>query len=380
MNQDAFRQLQKARANMIIDHPFFGTLALRLRLEEAPIKTLAVDGKTIFYNPEFVLGMSLEVTKAAVAHEVMHCVLDHLTRREGRNPHKWNRACDFALNPILKDAGFTLGESWLYNAGWVGKSADEIYSMLPDGGAGGGSEDGPDGADNGLCDVRFPAGEPGEVDSESAKAAAEEAALDWKMATAQAAHEALKQGKLPGSLKRFVDEALGYTVHYREILWRFATEVSKNDYSWSRPSRRWLSAGAYLPSLHSEQMGEMVVVVDTSGSIGDATLSSFAGEISALRSALIPQRLHVVYCDARVQKVDTFEPGDPFSIEAPGGGGTDFRPPFRWLDKHGIHPACLVYLTDMHGTFPDAPPPYPVLWCATSDEVAPFGETARVRE
>ena len=380
MNDAAYKQLQKARANMIIDHPFFGTLALRLRLvEDTTIKTLATDGRSIFYNPEFILGMSLDLTKSAVAHEVMHPVLDHIVRRANRDPSKWNRAADYALNPILKDAGFTLGEKWLYNAALAGKSADEIYNMLPPGAEGGG---GADGGAGGLCDIRMPSSDGEAIDGNDGVpfASAEDDALDWRMATAQAAHEAQKQGKLPGSLQRFVNEALGYSVHYREILWRFATEISKNDYTWARPNRRWLSAGLYMPRLYSEQMGEMAVVVDTSGSIGDKVLANFGGEISALRAALNPRRLYVIYCDTRVQQVDQFEPGDVFTIKAPGGGGTDFRPPFAWLAAHGIDPACLVYLTDMYGSFPSEPPSYPVLWCATSDIVGPFGETVRVRE
>src|SRR5690606_11852991 len=147
---------------------------------------------------------------------------------------------------------------------------------------------------------------------------------------------------------------------------------------WQRPNRKYMALGLYLPTLYSEAMGEMVVCVDTSGSVDQPTLAAFAAEISALRDAVLPERVYVIYCDARVNRVDVFERDDPFEIAAVGGGGTDFRPPFEWIEEHGVRPACAIYLTDMYGSFPERPAPFPMLWCATSDVIAPWGETVKV--
>lgn len=383
MNQQALDLIVKARANMIIDQPFFGTLALRLRLQEAPhIKTLAVDGRTMFYNPDYVISLGLDYTKSAVAHEVMHCVLDHISRISGRDRTKWNRAADFALNPIIKDAGFRLKPEWLLNPAYAGMTADHIYTLLPDGEKG---EDGdPDGSGNGLCDVLPATGDGQEEDSEG-KSPDDGGnydglppSVDWKVATAQAAQAAKMQGKLPASLQRFVDEIIGNKVDWKAQLRRFITEVSKSDYSWMRPNRRFLSAGLYLPGLYSEDMGEVVIVVDTSGSVDGPTLQAFAAEISALRDMTRPIRTHVVYADAAVQRVDVFEQDDVFKIDAKGGGGTDFRPAFDYLEERGVQPACLLYLTDMYGSFPDTPASFPVMWCATTDVTGPWGETIKI--
>jgi predicted metal-dependent peptidase len=117
--------------------------------------------------------------------------------------------------------------------------------------------------------------------------------------------------------------------------------------------------------------------VDTSGSIGTKELEQFAGEINAISSEAQPDSIHVIYCDAAVQGVDEFGPSEPIRLSLKGGGGTDFVPPFKWVEDNGIEAKCLIYLTDLccH-SFPPAPD-YPVLWVTDSNKTAPFGQTAR---
>ena len=125
-------------------------------------------------------------------------------------------------------------------------------------------------------------------------------------------------------------------------------------------------------------MGELVIVVDTSGSIGREALEQFAGEIAAINQDAQPELIRVIYCDAAVQGVEEFSPSEPIRLSPKGGGGTDFVPPFRWVEEDGILPQCMIYLTDLccH-SFPE-PPDYPVLWVTDSQQVAPFGETLRI--
>lgn len=361
MNHDVAQQLTRARTALVLDQPFFGMLALRLKLvEDNKHKTLAVDGKHIFYNAEFVKSLSASLTKSALAHEVGHCVFDHMGRRGARNPRKWNSAGDYVINDTIKDAGFELGSSWLHNPAYAGMSADHIYSLLPDG------DDGNGGPGDPLDEMIDAPGGDTECD-----------ATDWKIATIQAAASAKAMGKLPGSLARFVEEMTAVKVDWRERLRRFITETSRDDYSWLRPNRFFLNQGMFLPSLHSETMGEIVVAIDTSGSIDQPTLNAFGSEIKAIVSNARPKKTTVIYCDAAVNHVDTFEPNDEMHFDMHGGGGTDFRPPFEHVREAGITPVCLVYLTDGYGTFP-ATAEFPTLWCCTTDVVAPFGETVPI--
>lgn len=366
MNEAAKTKLTRARATLILDQPFFGALALRLPLiEDTSIKTLCVNGKNIFYNPDFVMGLSANLVKSAVAHEVMHCVLDHMNRLGERTHSRWNQAADYALNQILSDVGFEIGESWLLSPAFKGMSADAIYQQLP--------EPPPGGGDNG----HGPAMDDMQSGAKDAATKAEEA-REWKVATIQAASAAKIMGKLPGDLERFVDGLLKPQVDWKEVLRRFVTERTKDDYSWMRPNRAMLVHGVYLPSLYSESMGEIVVMVDTSGSIDDKTLAAFSAECEGIIAEVLPARVTVIYCDSRVNKVDVFNRHDPFKLVACGGGGTAFEPAFNKVEELNIRPVCAVYLTDLCGPTDFAEPDYPTLWCCTTDLVGPWGETVRI--
>lgn len=361
-NSAAARQkLTIARAQLLLNkgHGFWGVLALRLGLHERPdIKTLAVDGKRMFYNADFVMTLSDSLCRSAIAHEVMHCVFEHVGRRGARNPRKWNQAGDFAINLTLKDAGFEIGQGWLLSDAYRDMSADQIYDMLPDS---------PDDDGNDPLDEIFD-GDP--TDQEAAN-------IEWKLATVQAAQAAKKAGNLPGALDRFVEEITTNKVDWREQLKRYITQISKDDYAWSRPNRRFLSAGAYLPGLYSENMGDIVVAIDTSGSIDQRTLDTFGAEVKAVVAAVRPTKTTVIYCDSYINHVDEFGPHDELRFKLHGGGGTDFNPPFQYVDEQGIRPECLIYLTDLYGPFPPAPQ-YPTIWVATTNEAVPFGEAVRI--
>ena len=373
MNQAALTKLTNARSGLILDHGFFGMLALRLQLKEMTetmrasfirrkmTPTLAVNGKDIFYCPDFIMDLSMPLTKAALAHEVMHCVFEHIGRRHGRDPNKWNKAGDYVINQVLKDSGFEIGKDWLLEPAFNNMTADHIYSLLPDG------DDGDGGGGDPLCDIMD--GDPSELESNE---------IEWKVATVQAAQTAAIQGNLPASMKRFVDEMTAPQVNWREQLQRFVTQISKNDYNWLRPNKRFQHLGFFLPTLHSESMGVMVSCIDTSGSIDQPTLNAFGAEIKAIHASVRPEQLIVIYCDARVNHVDEFGPNDELHFDMHGGGGTDFQPPFKYLEEQGIEPACLTYLTDMYGRFPERAD-FPVMWCATTDVVGPVGETIRIK-
>ena len=354
MNTQVTEQLIRARTALILDFPFFGQLALRLKLvEDASVQTLAVDGKHIYYHPDFVAKLSPSLTKSALVHEVGHCVFEHIGRRNGRDPKKWNCAGDYVINAMIKDSGFEIGKGWLYNSAYADMTTDEIYSLLP--------EDSPD---NPLDDCRD--GNPGsnEVD-----------ATDWKIATIQAAATAKAMGKLPASMQRFVDELTTPKVNWRDVLRRFVTEISKDDFTWMRPNRRYAAHGLILPSLYSETMGEIVVAIDTSGSIDQDTLNAFGAEIKAIVGSTRPAKTTVIYCDSEVNHVDEFQPNDELHFDMHGGGGTAFYPVVDYVDKNSIRPVCLIYLTDLYGDHSFAPPEYPVMWCCTTEQTASFGET-----
>ena len=201
---------------------------------------------------------------------------------------------------------------------------------------------------------------------------------EWAIATEQALRSAQACGREPGGIERILNEAKESAIDWRSVLRDFVAATRPSNYRWTPPNRRFVSRGLYLPSVERSGAGEMVIVVDTSGSIGPGELDQFAGEINAIAVDVEPERVHVVYCDAAVQSVEEFLQGEPIALHPAGGGGTDFRPAFDWVVDNGIEPKCLIYLTDLCcRSYPDAVD-YPVLWVTDSHRTAPIGQTMRI--
>lgn len=391
-------KISAARSALVLDHPFFGALALRLRMvEDRGCKTAWTDGERMGFNPSYVNSLGPSRLIAVLAHEVLHCAAGHPWRRGGRDERLWNEAADYAISCILKDAGFDIGDDWLVEPGFKGLSAEEIYERLkaragggdPDGSgaspppesasAGGSGQDGaPDGSEaSGGGDQQEPDFGPGEV-RDAPKESASQSEAEWRAAVATAAKAAKAMGRLPGGLERFAAEAVKPRIDWRAILRRFVQSAAREDYTWRMPNMRYAATGMYLPSLKNETMGPIVVFVDTSGSIGDKELSAFSAEIRSIAEEARPETLWVVYADAAVRRADEFPMGEDVQICPVGGGGTDFRPAFEWVEKNKVKPSCAIYLTDLYGTFPKSPPDYPVLWVATSRNDVPWGEAVRL--
>jgi predicted metal-dependent peptidase len=367
----------KARTALVLDHPFFGALSLKLKIKEDPsCSTAWVDGTHLGYNPDFIKDLPFDQCKGLLAHEVMHCALNHIARKGARDASKWNIAGDHAINHILDDYGFALPEGALMDPQYKDMDADTIYSKLPEDSGKGGEGD----SDCGGCGVMR---EPTTGDGQQASPAdVKELDHDWEVATAQAAQQAKAMGKLPASLGKLVGEMLRPKADWKSILQRFVTQWAKDEYSWRRPDRRFLHEDLYCPSLHNETIGEIVIGVDTSGSVSAEELLRLGSEINGIVNNF-STTVHIVFCDTQVQEVVTLKTPDdlPFKWEAPQGGGTDFQPVFDWVadrtQAEGTEPACLIYLTDLYCQMPKQPT-YPVLWACTNEQVAGFGETIHI--
>ena len=361
----AAQKVMKARATLVMAQPFFGSLALRLKVvADKETKKTSCDGTTFKYNEAYIDSLPLEQVRGVLAQAVMHPAFLHHTRRGAREEGKWNKAADLSINGIIQRAGFALPPGEVVDPKMDGQTAEHIYTLLPDeppnkeGGGG-----------NGCCDVCDAPGEGGDGASEFERKNEE---VQWKIAVAQAAYAAKQQGKLPADMEHLIEELMDPVLPWKDILRRFLTEKANDDFSWRKGNRRFLSQGLYLPSRESEASGEIAVVVDTSGSIGSHELNEFGAEIQGIIEEVRPSKTIVIYCDASVNKVVEFGPHDPVILEAVGGGGTDFRPPFHYLREKNIVPKALVYLTDGYGSFPDeAEVDFPTLWCINNDSVVP---------
>jgi predicted metal-dependent peptidase len=412
------QKLTRARTQLLLNQPFFGTLCLRLKLVPGTRPTLATDGTRIAYNPSFVDSLTPAELQGSLAHEVLHCALGHHCRRGNRDSQLWNQAADYAINPILVKNGFTMPAGVLLDPQYDNLSAEEIYARLnksgdsgnasnPNTGTGSGTGSQPNNqsqrgqntpqsqgqpppesanSDDGARAESCPCG-IGEVmdavDEDGNPASPAERSRqqhEWSIAAEQAIGMANACGNAPVDLDRPLTDSRESKQDWRAILRAFVAATTISDYRWSPPNRRHVGAGLYLPSVDRSGVGEIVIGVDTSGSIGDEELQQFAGEITAIADEAQPQAIYVVYCDAAVQFVQQFEPSETITLEPKGGGGTDFRPVFEWVEEKGLRPACLIYLTDLCcSDYPEVIPDYPVLWGTDSRRTAPSGKPFRSR-
>jgi predicted metal-dependent peptidase len=377
-------KLTKARAGLVMDQVFWASLALRLPFKaDETVPRGATNGLVIKYNPGWIDGLSLAHAKTFIAHESGgHVGLAHHVRRGDRDPKRWNIACDYVVNILLKEAGFDLPSDCLFDSRYTGMSTEEVYEQLPQdagGGEGGDSAGGGKGQDDGdgwnIGGVEdFPGKSESDFSAEEARS---------KVALVQAAQQAKAMGSIPGGIQRLLDEVLNPKVNWREALRYFVTKTAKNDYSWVPPNHRYVHKGLYLPSLRSLEMGDIVVAVDTSGSISARELEQFAGEMTGILEEF-DTVCHVIYCDTEIDEdaTEVFTNQDlPLTLTPTGGGGTSFIPPFEWVEENGIDLACFVYLTDLcSNRFPDETPDYPVLWghIGSMGQTPPFGEVLEI--
>jgi predicted metal-dependent peptidase len=378
-NDKAQFRMRKARVGLISMQPFFGTLALRMDIQEdLKAETMWVDGYTLGYNPEWVENIPMETLSAAVAQGVLHCALLHQLRRGNREVERWQKACDIVVNNTLKEAGFIMDDSWPMNPAFNGKSAEEVYELLqqqqqknPNGNGQGGNNGQTD--HNEVKDSKSKGDKDGNGQDEAQAKMEEE---DWKQGVAQAAMVAKQQGKLPANLERMMEELLEPVYPWKDVLRRFLTEKLPDEENWSRPNRRFIGTDIYLPSKQSDETGVIVACIDTSGSIGQKELDEFGGELNGIVQDVRPSKVIVIYCDAQVNHVDEFSIGEEVVLNPHGGGGTDFRPPFKYCEEHNIKPHALVYLTDGYGAFPDENDvDFPTLWAINNRQVVPpWGE------
>lgn len=242
-----------------------------------------------------------------------------------------------------------------------------------------GSSNGPsvdqdDSEGGGSGDVDSESDQSGQVPRPLTETEQEQLAVQWRQRLAGAAQQAMQAGKLGANMARLVEHLLQPQLPWRMLLARYMTTTARDDYSYQRPSRR--EGSAILPTLKSAQV-DLVVILDTSGSVNDTEMREFVAEIDAIKGQM-RARLTLHACDAALCKQGPwyFEPWDEFAMPANvyGRGGTRFTPAFEWLEQVEQKPDLVVYFTDAEGEFPKAEPDFPVLWLVKGRGKVPWGQ------
>lgn len=418
-------KLAAARTRLILEKPFLGALVMHLPLKAADpkwCKTTATDARNFYFNPDYIGRLTLEQTQFVLAHEAMHCALSHFNRRNHRQKHRWDVACDYAVNMILDEERMRGPDNALMNAAYRGLTAEEIYPVLhedppeetqdmhlfdnePSEGGGEGEQQEQNDAEQGKGQGeksepsqgesggkpdtqkdQQQAGQGSESEQTSEAQSTGEAEspppppadpdkLDeqWKSRLAAAAQAARQAGKLSQSMLRLVDNLLAPQLPWRALLARYMMNAARDDYSFQRTSRR--EGEALMPRLYSQNVN-VVVVLDTSGSVTQDELQEFLTEIDALKAQVRAEvTLHA--CDDKLDQAGPWRYAMWEAMQLPaeisGGGGTDFRPAFEWVEREHLNPDLLVYFTDAEGQFPQREPSFPVAWLVKGKAPTPFG-------
>lgn len=359
LSKKASQKIQQARLNLIIGNPFFATLVLKMPpVENEHVTNMATNGSVAYYNPIWVEASTREEVTSVLCALAMHNALGHPWRRDARDPRIWNNATDSVVNEILENCNMPLPAGQYVDSRFIGQPVESIYQTMfqerdenqdgnnPEGDGQGAVQDG-----------------QGQGDSDSG---GQDLQTEWQIAMVQAAQAAQAAGNLPGMLQRLLDEIEHPPVNWREALADFIINKTASDYTWTKPNRKYLQRGFYLPTLEDRDMPPIWFCVDTSGSIDDHALSIFANEINAAVSQVQPEHSRVIYFDTRVCQEQVFDKGDEILLDPKGGGGTDFRAPYARMQElitEGEFPCCVVFITDLAcNSWPDKPLEVPVLF------------------
>lgn len=357
MDQLAYEKIKRNQQRIILSsQPFFGVMLGYLKLIEVPegdasygqpIDTMATNGDVLLYSAKFVNGLPDKELQGVLVHEVLHNCFEHHLRRRDRNAQKWNIAADYVINIVVKDAGFELPENGYLDYSYRDMTTEEVYAKLPDGEGGG----------QGFGEVFDGAKshDTTEIDRLSQE-------NKIRITGAAAMNRGKAAGSMPSSLQRLINDLLEPKVDWASQFRNMVTSMVRHDYSFSRPNRRFIHQGIYLPGKVADAVGHVAVAVDTSGSINNEILDIFGAEIRAILDEGVVEKVTVIWADAKVQHVQTFETGDELVLEPKGGGGTAFSDTFNWIEQNLEDVDMVVYLTDLEvhdfGEAPDCP----VVW------------------
>jgi predicted metal-dependent peptidase len=373
-----FEQLEKrvglTAAKMTLREPFIAAVFTKLNRTFTEEGTANVNGKRVQYGAKFCDALDDEELLFVSLHEGMHVVMMHMWRRDGRDPRMWNVANDAIINRMLVNKGYKMPQGGVL-IDWVDErmSSEEVYAKLMQdrSGSGKGAGEPGDGEAGGW---------DGEGDLEDAPDAAD--AADIEATIVAAAKMAKAAGDKSALVDRILSGVLSASVSWTDVLRQVMTSTARDDYTFRRFNRRLISSNVYMPALHSDAMGGLVVGFDTSGSVDDAMCNRIAAEITAIAEDCHPEWVEVVYCDSEVKHTQRFGAGEAIALQPRGGGGTRFKPVFDHVERMGEKVCALVYLTDLEGNVNECvPPEYPVIWAQLGGDPmpVPFGERVEVR-
>src|SRR6056300_461205 len=402
MRDDVMERIIVARVGLLLRHPFFGNMATRLRIMAADdwLPTAAVDGRNLYFNTQFFNKMNNKEIEFVIAHEILHCVFDHLGRRNERDPRLYNIAADYIVNNLLvrdhigeKPSFIDCFQDFKYD-GWTSEEVyDDIYEEAKKNGQDFLDQlgemldehlDNEDGNKEGAGETQDANGN--KVSKNKPKYSKEEMKKikDEIKESMISAAQAAGAGNTPKEVARMIKDLTEPKMNWREILRQQIQSTIRNDYTFSRPSRKGWHTGAILPGMNFEETIDIAIGIDMSGSIGDDQAKDFLSEVKGIMDEYKDYKIKLWCFDTKVYNEQDFSADAGESLltyEIIGGGGTDFECNWEYMKENDIVPKKFIMFTDGYpwGSWGDED------YCDTvfiihsnreKDLEAPFGTTA----
>ena len=369
MERDIKTKISRSNVRLMVDNQkkgwgFYASILFKMpMIAKDDVKTMATDGKSIFYNPEWSNTLTDEEMDFVRCHEGMHRVLRHHLRMNDRDIELWNIATDYAINSILKKSGMTMPKDGLYSREYEGMSAEKIYDTLNN------------------SDTRPMPCNWGQVKSGGKQMTKEQIKAEENMIRAEvtmAVQQSKNVGQLPSDIKQIITEMERSQVDWSSVIRRVVGGDQPEDYTYRRPNRRALHCmDIYNPSTLKSSCGDVAVWVDTSGSVSDKEKKHALGELNAIAEDMQPNSVTIFYGDANVQNIERYERGDIIEcLNSKGGGGTDPMPIFKYIEENDVNVDSMVCITDMEFNKFPSHVDYPLLWVSTNlrAKKPPIGE------
>jgi predicted metal-dependent peptidase len=361
-------KISQAKAKLLVDYPYFGTLASKLELVvNDDIATFKSNGAKLEYREEYLRELSLPEVEFILSNGAMHAVLAHDMRKNNRSGWLWQMATDIAINDMLLQNGLDMPYGAEYRERFRGMYAEEIYAELKD--------------DILREDeaLEYEADDSDDIEQKNHRDTKEQLQEEL-LAEQLRAEEAIallesqlhQNAEIPTAIERFFEIKGFAKIDWREQLREAIDEFMRDDYVLMPPSKKLLYKGIYLPSNSSKHL-RLVIAVDVSGSVEKELLDTFLSEVSFVMEQTQNYTIELLACDDTIQSHTSFYTGEPLEVLLKGGGGTDFRPVFRYIEEHFDNVRLVLYFTDLEGIFPKEAPLYSVKWVSPKEGDVPFG-------
>jgi predicted metal-dependent peptidase len=337
------------------------------------VPTAATDGLNVIYNPDFVTKLTDQELRGLVLHEALHKAYRQIWLwRHLENKQVLNMAMDYVINLeiISIHPDVALPEGGCIDKQYQGMDTYQVYQkLMQDNEAGEGT-----GTGSSFDEHDFEGAQ--DMDGQAL-----EREIDAAIRQGQ-----ILAGKIKGNIPRSFTDITEPKIDWKQVLQDFIyTVVQGKDYAtWRKPNRRYLAQGLYMPSTIAESVGELVIGIDTSGSIDDATLSRFLSELVGIVKTTPPERVHLLWWDTIVQKHDIFMPDEydniMTKIKPAGGGGTSVTCVTEYIKQQQLNPVAVINFTDGHLYDGFGQWSCPVLWAIVDNKscVPPVGVTVHI--